>query len=726
MSFNDNEDTVFPTRFGKAIGTSNERKMLESVGGAFDIRARRRKNFDGSVTVLKTHDGMPRFVTEENQVEATKEKTYWYMTSGAYELGQTDPVNVSAVDSVITRKSGQVLTNETNAFKNQEKRLIGRTLLNDNEVSVLYNTTRKTKTQLNREKMTMYQNRPSMFSGLLRRMVQGQYGCGYADCMSGPRPIYTDGADDKRINFQNTWAKSHGVLKFDASPEPLYLLVQLETNNGVLGVKAYPLTVPKGLKKQDVESLWAGLGVNSTVEQAIETLALANAQTDTTKELNLGQVAIPQGESIAYGFSFSMTTHKASIVLRAPAEGLGDIHRWSLITVTFTYSGSVLDYSVNVAEDLIGQMLGPISTIWVGTSTNTSAINAMNGVAWPLTPQDFPVYCYYLGDDLKVVRWQANMQNKVFDPAEWNDSMQAAIWGNSFFGVGSTSCQLERRFGMVGPHGFTLDGSTLLEQFDERKYIKYTMTVSLAADYTQPSTQAFGPISTSLYISLMQTYTNHNAYAYPTGLPYTSAPDPTPGSHYGWYSYQTATATRVSERVEGGGTGSTHRSVLVIPYGDCAACYIGTAKYQSDPKITETYTLSTPQNVAVKEWNMIPIDGANNFAADGVRGESLRQSTPYDLPFASGGMQLTDSSSNTEPDNQFAVAYYGVDTLAAGGIDSTLFHANSSTVVLNHRVIGLTSSLFKNYVYATGTLSEAEAVATGGYPATIDEFVGAS
>lgn len=60
----DDIGVVFPTRFGTPSGSANERVMLEEVDGAGGIRTRLRAHVDGSVTMLRTHDGMPRFVRD--------------------------------------------------------------------------------------------------------------------------------------------------------------------------------------------------------------------------------------------------------------------------------------------------------------------------------------------------------------------------------------------------------------------------------------------------------------------------------------------------------------------------------------------------------------------------------------------------------------------------------------------------------------------------------------
>ena len=56
---------VFPTRTGEAQGGATERQMLDSTQGAAGIRTKLRTNPDGSQTMLRTHNGLPRFYTDK-------------------------------------------------------------------------------------------------------------------------------------------------------------------------------------------------------------------------------------------------------------------------------------------------------------------------------------------------------------------------------------------------------------------------------------------------------------------------------------------------------------------------------------------------------------------------------------------------------------------------------------------------------------------------------------
>ena len=78
---------IFPTRFGQPTGHSNERKMMDVVGGFDGIRRRTKLNADGSTTTLKTRGGMPVFYTESKQGVLGYETTCRQLVSGMTLLG---------------------------------------------------------------------------------------------------------------------------------------------------------------------------------------------------------------------------------------------------------------------------------------------------------------------------------------------------------------------------------------------------------------------------------------------------------------------------------------------------------------------------------------------------------------------------------------------------------------------------------------------------------------
>lgn len=67
--YDDKDGYVFPTRTGQAQGGALERKMLDEAGGASGIKTRTLIQADGTTTMLRTKNGMPRFYSTSPLVE---------------------------------------------------------------------------------------------------------------------------------------------------------------------------------------------------------------------------------------------------------------------------------------------------------------------------------------------------------------------------------------------------------------------------------------------------------------------------------------------------------------------------------------------------------------------------------------------------------------------------------------------------------------------------------
>jgi len=98
MAYEDDKKTTFPTRNGTATGTSNERTMLEELGGVDGIRHRQRLGSDGVATHVKTRGGFPHFWNDP--IPATEEDlSPIYMDSGVVDLlsvAQNNPLSYQA------------------------------------------------------------------------------------------------------------------------------------------------------------------------------------------------------------------------------------------------------------------------------------------------------------------------------------------------------------------------------------------------------------------------------------------------------------------------------------------------------------------------------------------------------------------------------------------------------------------------------------------------------
>lgn len=729
-----------PTRQGVAQGDAFENRMLTCVGGGQAIRTRIQNNADGSTTMLRTRAGFPEFTTTSANKPAGVVAKTWNMESGAYDLGDIDRVLPLNTPPATNHKSATILAEEIAVLRQPgAARLLGREPLIDGVVSREYTQSTKPGGSLNPAKTTMYQLRPSMFSGLMRRMVQGQYGAGYTDCKSGPRPVVPAGyVDDARVPITNSFGATTGVVKFGA----MYVLMKIScSGGGDLQVKAYPLTIPPQLARGNNEHLFVGLSGDALAkaEAALETLALANAKTDLSKEINLGGITIPQGFPIAYGWNFSLTTNTATVVI-GHSQGIGaDQKLWSRMTIEFSfpyiladevpgYAGT-LQYDLVVDESVDGQMMGQRSAIWVSTDADAVCINVVPTAPVVATNQDFPVYSYFTGDDLHVVRWQRFGTVTTFDYAKWLDDRGKAIWDNSVFGSGTASGEAYQEWGELISHGFTVDGSAIKTQASERRREFNQVVASITTGFVPPpSTVGAGPVTQSAVMQGLggRLYSSFNPYTHPVGLTLGTTPaDPYPGSHYTHTAYQYSTFQHTKQEMAGGGTGKTHDTSLLIPFGDCSSCYIGERLVESG--VTTISVSSTPPGRSgLTEYNRTYIsDGV--FADGGVWGAPvLFQINAEDFVGVTGDITFgaPSVSDSQPPDPAISVRWNGATSQLVSTQDSMLFHASMLTPLLGHGVNGITGCTYGSALYSTGGLTDAEAVATDGYPNTIDAFIG--
>ena len=93
MAYDDKDGTKFPTRSGQATGHSNERTMLDELGGADNIRHRQRMGADGLVTHVKTRGGHPHFWNEPLPKDEEDPVSPIYMDSGTVDLLSVSPEN---------------------------------------------------------------------------------------------------------------------------------------------------------------------------------------------------------------------------------------------------------------------------------------------------------------------------------------------------------------------------------------------------------------------------------------------------------------------------------------------------------------------------------------------------------------------------------------------------------------------------------------------------------
>lgn len=101
MAYDDNKlGRLFPTRTGDATGTANERKMLDILDGADNIRTKVQRFVEGTkvtTTRLRTRAGNPEFITEVTDDDDEPESIY--MDTGVVDLLSIAPDDPRSMES---------------------------------------------------------------------------------------------------------------------------------------------------------------------------------------------------------------------------------------------------------------------------------------------------------------------------------------------------------------------------------------------------------------------------------------------------------------------------------------------------------------------------------------------------------------------------------------------------------------------------------------------------
>ena len=177
----------------------------------------------------------------------------------------------------------------------------------------------------------MWNSRPSEFSGLMRRCMQGRYGIGNTS-MDMTLPEVGGG-----INVGSTFERTTGILRFGTK----YFFVAITSGGGGMYGYYYPLHFP-----EDVSELMAG-----SYSEAIETLCLAHAYVKPEEEEFFGNYDIAYGAPIAYGWIFSLTTNKATCVVNEMLAYGYDRRMYRLMSLSFTHDEQTDEVSLDYGLD---------------------------------------------------------------------------------------------------------------------------------------------------------------------------------------------------------------------------------------------------------------------------------------------------------------------------------------------------------------------------------------
>lgn len=358
MAYDDKKlGRLFPTRTGPAIGTANERKMLDALGGSDSFRTRIEKDLSaGTTTVLRTKNGMPRFYTtvesseQENPVNAYVETgELAFSFPGEETPSRLDPAKLYFNDlDKQGRWLGKIKCEPDKKIGAQVKRQptpVDTGVLRDgiDSLAIGYprqaypdgsiNTTEDDEVKNEYQYATIMKKvvagmfAPSLFSGKLRAFMQAQYGAKekkegfnfYIDLLGSTallyyQPISIEGA--RAIQFQ-FW--SHGTTGLFSAPKYQYYLLQVTNSNtpGLVDIVGYPIKLSssgKALRKALLKKK-----ITQANEHKAEAYMFAEAVIETNKPFYVGSfIPGPCGVNgagpLAFGWKFNKKGTRCSIV----------------------------------------------------------------------------------------------------------------------------------------------------------------------------------------------------------------------------------------------------------------------------------------------------------------------------------------------------------------------------------------------------------------------------
>lgn len=435
--FKDNKfGDIFPTRTGASTGTSNERKMLDAIGGSDSYRTRIQNNADGSTTVLRTKNGMPQFSTT-GFINAVDKCPDLYMESGVIDLVNTSESGggVSGVWYAGTAASVDKWVGKVSNKNGKQGELRNTPVVTTQQIS------KAVPENSNNKKRVMQSVPASLYTGKMRKYVQALYGRDYA---SEPFPLN---------------AEVTGVI----AP---YLSYNIDLGEG--GYEKVYLTGNTGIYTDSEYRFWL-VGINDSVIR----ICLLVCDTCTEKLRPLLKTATGDEYERIESYVLSMSRPSGSafnLMLNVPALtafGYGWHFNWSgtcadIVNVDSAYNpygvggGGTMyistHYRINITRSTDAGMRFPDdSANWRATletvegpvewknRTHTDVIshpswaqgmqfifNGHSSSAGYTFGSEAPFYCFYNRDTLKVCRYSyvqpVTSSEAYANPPEWGNT----------------------------------------------------------------------------------------------------------------------------------------------------------------------------------------------------------------------------------------------------------------------------------------------------------------
>lgn len=624
MAYDEKNKVIFPTREAPATGTSNERTMLDELGGADGIRHRQRTGVDGVVTHVKTRAGNPHFWSDEEPGEPPTTVLPVEMDSGAIDVvavGAGSPsrlldgvLHYGAIQRIyfaLSKLLGKIKTStllttsppvELSAPASYKATLNSLGVRDPDMVARLY-----------LKKLAISYAPASLFTGKTRLYAQALYGAPLKRWKwelvigSGSSSYLTYGGNSAlRIDtntgvFLDVNTMTHWMIRMD--------------NTGV--------RITKLLRETSVEPLVSKLATGDADASKIEAYILAYSYPSTTITFHIGIDDLPPAEMMGYGWKFNWSGNKCDIINTVVEEAVY-AHPYYVSThyrIIFSRSNdnTVMPGLSSVEREkarwsaTLSIVEGPVH--WKCNYTG-EVIAFPNWSAYTLSKfgqkggdeyGDAPFYCFYKkSGELEVIRChvQGNelqiMVERTSSAPGWhikngwsNDTAThgAEIWRYSSIGMQDTSGEERMRAHnprVAGFYSSSANGVTTTQAYDfinisvsgkslVNKTFLFTVGV-LTGDYLPGNA-----IATDSYY-----FTLDDGVVVTAGAAVTPSPGPflpVGSSLTKWSSNYTATGTTIQ---------GTHTegvdSLVVVPFGDAEAAYLYALKTTSRIGTATSYT----------------------------------------------------------------------------------------------------------------------------------------
>lgn len=426
MSYKDKRfGFILPTRTGVATGASNERQMLDRLGGSAGYR----KNFvtapDGSVTMCMTKNGMPQFTTVTNTVIPVTDHVV-YLESGQLEWSYPAPESPWRLDPAVWRfmdipttrtflgYSDKTGTQHGSVSEGQDSEAVGYPkAVVSSTITLAQAAVLDAQARIDNEALALLRKQttgtytPSLFSGKMRLFIQAQYGARTGDMpwpfylmlMEGvPPAVFFATGGMLEIGFSAD--KSLGIY---TAPDQTYWLLHVSMSGSSVFVTYYPIY-------HDARVADFVTALKATPSTELEAYVFAYSTIDLAHPTTIVCAGAP-GDAMAYGWKFNTAGDKASIVVHN-VIGSGSTTRWSAQTVhlTFSYSLGIIavDSTVSAAKEWVDgwgtyNFFVPYDTLSPAPLLHWSLLTGTP--AYRFNYSDVPIYGYYKDDvwtDVKV------------------------------------------------------------------------------------------------------------------------------------------------------------------------------------------------------------------------------------------------------------------------------------------------------------------------------------